>query len=484
MKRKFNKIRKDHQVCLHKTNLLCWIAHGNLLNQILNDPLLMAQCLSLMPSAMSYPTEKTNVTYFKQISTWYKGLITVKDQSQYPVIKKRPPLATSLGLQIKSKTAICKRDYILIFIILLRALGIQCRLVMNLVNNPLRPNQSDLCSLSTKTAKKTSDSIDKKEKASPTKSNGSTPKKKEIKSSQSHASKSKEETKTAPTKKTESTSKKKEIKSSEANTSKSKEEVKKSQPLKSITKKIQSSEVSAPSPRRLRNKTVIPQLDGNDDLKETKKPIASKTTVFKQRSVQLHNLRSKPSTSKETLVLKKPIESKSIKVAPKRRSHSLVDDNLKPTTSKETLKPSPKKRIKSSTDVNPTKITKPKVAQKRRSVSLSDDDFQPSRSKKSAVNAKIAAVKRIDKRVLSTDDDERDTNVVVSNKKKSDYWIEVFCEEDEKWVTIDAIKGKVDCVDDIRVSFLAFLPFSKLIFFFFIKEICNNTNRLCNCLEQ
>lgn len=458
MKRKFNKIRKDHQVCLHKTNLLCWIAHGNLLNSILNDPMLMAQCLSLMPSAMSYPTDKTNVTYFKQISTWYKGLIAVKDQSQYPVIKKRPPLATSLGLQIKSKTAICMRDYILIFIILLRSLGIQCRLVMNLVNNPLRPNQSDLCSLSNKTSKKTSDSKGKKEtslKAEQKKSTESTPKKKEdIKASQNNTSKSKEERESAQTKKTESTSKKKEIKY-----------VKETQPLKSIAKKLQSSEVYAPSPRRLRNRAVsrsnIPQLDGNDDLKKTKKPIESKSTVFKQRSVQLHNLRSKPSTSKETLAkpaVKKPTESKSTKVAHKRRSHSLVDDDLKPSTSKD---PSPKKRIKSSTDIKSTKITKSNVAQKRRSVSLSDDDFQPSRSKKAAVHAKLDAVKRTDRRVMSTDN-EHDTNVVVSTKIKSDYWIEVFSEEDEKWITIDAIKGKVDCVDDIRVSF--FFPLLSFLF--------------------
>lgn len=469
MKRKFNKIRKDHQVCLHKTNLLCWIAHGNLLNPVLNDPILMSQCLALMPSAMSYPGDKTNLTYFKQISTWYKGLIELKDESQYPVIKKRPALVTSLALQIKSKKAICKRDYILIFIILLRSLGIQCRLIMNLVNNPLRPSQSDLCSLSNKTAKKTSDSSVKKEDPSKSSPKKSIPSKK---SSETHSSKIRVNSqKSSTTKSVEPIPKKKVLKV---------EDLKKTQPIKSITKKLQSREVSLPSPRRLRSKSVsklnIPQLDGNDDLKQTKKPIESKTTLFKQRSVQLHNLRSKPSTSKETLVKavpkkpstsnetlvkpstskpvpKKPQKSsneiKSTKVAQKRRSHSLVEDDLLPSTSKETLKPSAKKRIKSSTDLKSTKITKPKVAQKRRSASLSDDDFQP---KKAATHASINFVKKRDKRVLSTDNEE-ETKFVATNTKKSDYWIEVYCEEDEKWITIDAIKGNVDCVEIIRVSF-------------------------------
>lgn len=558
MKRKFNKIRKDHQVCLHKTNLLCWIAHGNFLNPILNDVTLMSQCLSLMPSAMSYPTEKTNLTYFKQISTWFQGVIALNAQSQYPVVEKLVPIATSLGQQIKSKTAICKRDYILIFVILLRSLGIQCRLVMNLVNNPLRPNQSDLCSLSTKTVKKITET--KGKTASPkvaVKPSGANPKKKELKPKEPE-----------PPKPTELTPKKKGQK-----------------PL------LKTSEYF-PSPRRLRNKVIpksnIPQLDGNDDLPNLSKlknksifkikaigsykadssfvvnlsgeesmiespvrknvkssktpnsPFAKKTVNSPQpstskavkktfvnskeaknpKSVQLKHLRTKPSTAKETLNkkaittskdsmisspvrknikitekvlspkpstskatnsrdVKNPIQSKttdskpksvqlhnlrtkvpekliqnspelkSTKVAQKRRSRSLIDDDLKPTTSKETLsKPLPKKRIKTSTEV---KINS-KIAQKRRSRSLSDDhDFQPTRPKKAATHAKLDIVKKIDSRVLSTDDD--DERVVVSNKKKTDYWIEVFCEEDEKWITIDAIKGKVDCVDDIRVSF-------------------------------
>lgn len=150
IKRKLNKIKREHQLDLHKTNILCWIAHMNAVNQQLNNTELMVLINKLVPGQQCYPKDKTDISYFEQISKWYKSLIAVRDDDVYPRIRNRPPLVQSLSLQIKNKAAICKRDYVFIFVILARSIGLQCRIVHNLVTAPIRPLMSDLCRISEK----------------------------------------------------------------------------------------------------------------------------------------------------------------------------------------------------------------------------------------------------------------------------------------------------------------------------------------------
>lgn len=154
MKRKLNRRKKELQLKLHKVNLIFWIAHGNFVNQQLNDTKLMALALEMLPKNKNhcYPKDQTDLDYFQQITNWFKSTITLRNKNMYTVVKQRPPLILSLALQIKFKAAICRRDYVLIFIILLRAIGIQCRMVQSLVCAPILPPKSELLSLSTKKA--------------------------------------------------------------------------------------------------------------------------------------------------------------------------------------------------------------------------------------------------------------------------------------------------------------------------------------------
>lgn len=142
---------------MHKVHILGWIAHGNYVNSILNLSQLMKICLDLLPSAQCYPKDQTNVKYFEQITKWYRTKVTLKEEAMYPKIKT-PELPMSLGLQIKTKSAICRRDFLLIFIILLRSLGIHCRLVVNLVTVPIRPLASELFSMKSSAEKKSESS--------------------------------------------------------------------------------------------------------------------------------------------------------------------------------------------------------------------------------------------------------------------------------------------------------------------------------------
>lgn len=81
----------------------------------------------------------------------------------------------------------------------------------------------------------------------------------------------------------------------------------------------------------------------------------------------------------------------------------------------------------------------------------SDEVFEPSKPvKKAPVLPKSVQNLRKDRRVLSTDDEGG-----LKPKRKpdaSDMWVEVWSEVEEQWICIDLFKGKLHCVDTIRVS--------------------------------
>lgn len=150
LKRRLNRDIKEKQVLLHKTSVLCWIAHGNYINRILNNMTLMELCLKLLPSKNAYPKGDTDIKYYSMITDWFHNLFELKSKHLYSGLKGIPSKTLSLALQIRSKKVISKCDYVLLFVSMLRSIGIQCRLIINFAVPPIRPPQKDLFVISTK----------------------------------------------------------------------------------------------------------------------------------------------------------------------------------------------------------------------------------------------------------------------------------------------------------------------------------------------
>jgi xeroderma pigmentosum group C-complementing protein len=151
MKRRMNRVKKEYQVYMHKVHVLCWLGHGNYVSRTLNDQELLAAALSLVPSKECYPGERVDMKYLEQITTWFKDKLTLKqDKNENKYKPKLPPLKDLLISQIKSRVVTTKKYLVYIFVCMLRALGLQCRVMFNFVTLPLKPPSSELCSLSTK----------------------------------------------------------------------------------------------------------------------------------------------------------------------------------------------------------------------------------------------------------------------------------------------------------------------------------------------
>ena len=147
-KRRLNRDIKERQVLLHKVSLLCHFGRLLFYNRLLNDTILMNKALKMLPSKSAYPPERgTEIKYFQSMATWFKSAIKLKTQNLYPdktSAKTKHKAHIELLKQIENKEARSKQDMIFIFVILLRGMGLQCRLVVNMQPLPLKPSPSDL----------------------------------------------------------------------------------------------------------------------------------------------------------------------------------------------------------------------------------------------------------------------------------------------------------------------------------------------------
>lgn len=151
MRRRINRVKKEYQVYMHKVHLLCWIGHGNFVSKVLNDQDIMAAVLTLVPGKECYPGDRVEIKYVEQIVTWFKDKLRLKqDKNEHKFKPKAPPLKEILLSEIKTRNVSTKKYLVLIFASMLRALGVQCRVMFNFVTLPLKPPHSELCSLSTK----------------------------------------------------------------------------------------------------------------------------------------------------------------------------------------------------------------------------------------------------------------------------------------------------------------------------------------------
>ncbi|XP_054263305.1 DNA repair protein complementing XP-C cells homolog isoform X2 [Macrosteles quadrilineatus] len=385
LKRRINLIRKENQIFMHKVHTLCWIAHGIYLNRCVNNELLMALALSLIPSNHCYPKKHMDLRYLEKLVEWFVGKVII-EKSQDLKMRSDADLGEVLEIIINSKKTSSHRDLVLVFVCLLRSLGINVRLVINLRSVPLRPPVTDLCSLSNK-PKEEASSKDKnitsnKTNQSINRSGGTAPK----------------NTTTAKGDKKKKSEGKEEIKSPYFSSS---DDLPLTELRKSIGKKS-----SSFSPHKVISK------DKNSIKSKPEKGMSSttKSAYFtKQNNEKTPSNRSKRNRKSSNVHLREQNSSSDDEVFQKPRVTKVKSQN---SSQESSIKKSGNKKIRN------------------------DKDFEPS---------KPSTSKTKDRRVLSTDEEENTT----LNKIGYDYWAEVFVEEEEKWISVDLHKGKVHCITQL-----------------------------------
>lgn len=499
LKRALNRRKKDTQLLMHKVHILCCIGHGNYVNRVLNNAQLMQQCLKFMPSKFTYPKERTDRTYFEQISKWYASQMKLAPGAAVDApLSRMPALPISLALQLRSQVAISKKSFVLMFVLLLRAIGVQCRLVINLVTVPMRPAASEMCSIALKEETKSSikssgkgtqpDQIAKKasKEAKATKtapkagntSKGSSDKSTASTSVSPHFSVSNSEirstksdlnrvsvskpTKAEPTKSTTSSSSSSRNKTKPETVSPHFSDVKAAvrllNPLKTVSSRTPAAEKepksSAPASTSSLQSTLTlnakkrPHLNGADPV-----PVTTSAHFAQSNATNILN--------------GSPISKRTRSARPKRtagdRPHLPQLDGAGDGVAG---RQSTRKRTASA-----KKTAQPLEPEPESEDSDSDSDFEDAPKKKIVVRQTAAPKPKskrnsvVDRRLLSTDDDNAapDDLNKASPKKGMNLWVEVYSEAQEQWMCIDLFKLKVLCVDTIRVITNFDLRFVKII---------------------
>ncbi|KAJ3648239.1 hypothetical protein Zmor_020057 [Zophobas morio] len=502
IKRRINRVRKENQLLVHKVHLLCWIAHGIYVSSKINSENVLAMALSLLPSEKSYPDGRADLTYLEQILKWFRNAV-VNVEKKVPEGKSLEEL---LEAQITKKEAYDKKMLVYIFVAVMRSLGIHCRLVLSFQVEPLRPPNSDLLSLSAnagaseskeenekktksgdklkeaKSRSKTNSSSEqartKKEPKNAPKSDTKDPKPKTTTRSKSTTqennltseskeenektksssgdklketksrSKSSSEAKNASKSTTQENSLKPKTSTRSKSTSEKDKQVKKSE----STKKPGTSKVA--NTRKLRSEAVIPQVDGANDPKSPTKPNLKK---LKQKAppcpVRHHPKRLKTITKYKDSDSEDDFANARSPFSNKNDSPKTNGANLKKLKThvpksvdvrNDVLK-LVKKSIKEQKD-----ISKSRTVRKRKSgqQSENDSDYVPEAvNKKRKSEDEFTPKVKVKRRVQVKKDGEDEEKI--KRKLGVDTWVEVFLESEEKWVSVDVIKGQVHCVNEL-----------------------------------
>ncbi|VVC89123.1 unnamed protein product [Leptidea sinapis] len=525
MKRKLNRAKKEQQVYMHKVHVLIWLGHGNYVSKVLNDQSILSTALSLVASQDCYPGERVDMKYVEQITSWYHNKITLKqDKHENKFRPKAPPLTVILPEQIKKKVFTTKKYIVFVFVSMLRALGLQCRVMFNFITVPLRPPSSELCSLSTKVKEDGGEEKSKQSNKNRTKPGKSKNKTKEITNDIDDKNipqlDGNDDLGTERTRRTRSAPAKQAQKHLNGNKSENEDVSPPKRPKKNVNTDIDNKsdfniQVKNQRPSRMCRKKLGPTEEPQKQQKslslknkiDNEQKENSEQKIQNVRNKQVSKLRKSTANSAEipkiVITNENNVSSKYFKEDKKttepqirkRRTRSTDSSTsteikqgqgkrttrVKPTTSEffDTVNNKqspvkmkrPMKRIKSEdslrishrdikkspsnskTDVTTDlihiikkrKVTKesdddsdylPVESPKSRK-SNSDDDFKPSK-----ISPKPGPSRKIDRRVLSTDDNDLPLN-------KIDVWCEVFVEELEEWIAVDVIRGKVHSTNEI-----------------------------------
>ena len=463
LRRRLNRVRRELQVLIHKVHLLCWIAHGQYINSVLNSEILMAQCLSLIPSQHCYPSKYINLSYLEQIVEWFKKTVTITESTESgPLL----PLCESLQQSFQLRTACSARDLVLMFICILRTLGVKARLIMSLQPLPLKPSNQDLC-ISNKTRK--NDELEVKDskcvKGEGTDMrDGSEAATSKVPCQEVNeclkGKKSRHSTKLNDEKQVDDTYKKKnERKSNSAVKSKTRDD-------KLLKRNRNDADISDEKMDKLKRtlrvrkevRNMYKDMSHSSDEADTSnqdRRVASERKQSANSRITNDGHHHKRSASDVSLTDQQKTLSK---IAENNRKIAKVKTNKRGNSSQTTS--SIKEDEKSDSDSDQSC----KFKTRESADSNSENDFQP---KKVTKKRKSSGGRLLHRGVIAsgagTCTDGEDAQKKKKKKNQCDVWTEVFLEEEEKWISVDVQRGKLHCIAELHVSF-SFSVFTQYVY--------------------
>jgi len=454
LRRRLNRVRRELQVLIHKVHLLCWIAHGQYINSVLNSEILMAQCLSLIPSQHCYPSKYINLCYLEQIVEWFKKTVTITESTESgPLL----PLCESLQQSFQLRTACSARELVLMFICILRTLGVKARLIMSLQPLPLKSSNQDMCIIN-KTRK--NDESEVKDSRC-VKGEGT-----DMRDSSEAVT-----SKTSCQEVNECLKGKKSRHSTKLNDEKQVGDMCKKRNEGKSNSGVKSKTRDDKLLKRNRNDADI----SDEKMEKLKRTLRARKKVLNMYKDMSHSSDEADTSNQNTRVASERKQSANSRITNDRHHHRRSASDVKLTgqqkTSSKTAAESSRKianvkthkrgnscqtasTIKEDEKSDSDSDQSYKFETRESADSNSENDFKP---KKVTKKRKSSDGRLLHRGVLAsaagTHIDGEDAERKKKKKNRCDVWTEVFLEEEEKWISVDVQRGKVHCIAELHVSF-------------------------------
>ncbi|KAI4468316.1 dna repair protein xp-c / rad4 [Holotrichia oblita] len=221
---------------------------------------------------------------------------------------------------------------------------------------------------------------------------------------------------------------------------------------------------------------VVPQLDGGNDEIDSKLSKNNKANLRKLKDISLNKclLKEHPKRLKKTVKYTEECSDDDFQgsdVSSKKITSNIVERELSSISSTSRHFPNAlgnkldvrndiigllKKNISEEKQLQRSKLVKHKRMSK--SYSDSDGDYIPKSARKMSAEddfkEKSVTVKRripMKKDLIEIEKNKQAKKEEEKKKKGVNVWIEVFAEAEEKWISVDVVKGQVHCIKEIYV---------------------------------
>ncbi|XP_077981507.1 DNA repair protein complementing XP-C cells-like [Glandiceps talaboti] len=386
--RQLNRYNKEQRIEMHKAHLVCLLASGFHSNSLCNNATLQALALSIIPTEYLKKTlRQYDAALLLRIVKWFKSVFDIDGEVQE---EKNAKLDDTLVKRFDERKVASEKELVYIFVILLRVLQLDCRLVISLQPMPYKTTVTQGKGPAKRQMSKKKKTVDSGGEISPT----SKPKK---------------------------TNNKKNVSKDKASTTKKKAE---DEPCTSKQSQMAAENETPVMKRTLRAKndrkrtcalkaTPIIDVDSEDEfLSDEDEYIASSPTS------------SDVSEDEESIQTRTPKQK-----TPKQKVLTTKRSKSKGQSSQA--------RKKQSLNIDEVEV-------------LSDSDFEDDVIVMATGPRKSAEKKskKHSKKMISSDSDQSveilKTKNVKEFKKGCDYWVEVYLATDEKWVCVDCVRSSVN----------------------------------------
>lgn len=375
---------KESQILIEKVGLLCWLAYGFYLNRQINLPEILTGVLSLI-SESNYPKNRIDLSYLEKFTRWFKHIFIF--ESVESNADKKIDKETLLKI-VKEKKISNYKELVLLYIATLRALGLNCRLVISLCPPHRIFSNSPLFKSDVKNEEIKSKNISNK-----------------IKQENSKKKKGKKES------------------SDKTNVVQNSPEAKKN---KNAESRKRAAEI-------LQNNNKKSKFDTNQDFKIKNKSIQKLNSKITEKKDELKSVENEKNIS-------------NLKQLRSRKIHINSKDNEKNKEIKSTDSISKtdgtksKYYIKESSTDSETEF-QPKI---KRITRKSLNNTNKKEASQSSLN-----IKKNNRKLISSDSEDEEIN---NTRNRQDIWAEIYLDSEESWICVNIMDEKIHCITEIYVN--------------------------------